>query len=119
MKDKKTRVMYIERKAGELSGPARIGRVVFSKSGKSVYYGGRRFQTLSGSGYKANYFDSESDDHYWISGCKKRGGDRLYAGTIEIDPDAREEYWTKIRGMPENKAQTTIPCTGKHSGKGK
>ena len=30
--------MYIERKAGNLTGEARIGRVQFSKSGKSVYF---------------------------------------------------------------------------------
>src|SRR5882724_1951427 len=56
----KSRIMYIECKAGEISGPARIGRVTFSKSGKSLYYEGRRFHTLSGSGFKANYADSET-----------------------------------------------------------
>jgi len=60
-----------------------------------LYYQGRRFHTLSGSEFKANYFDCENGEHYWISGCKKRGGDRLYAGTIEIDNDVREEYGTK------------------------
>ena len=42
----KPRVMYIENKSTGLSGPARIGRVTFSKTGKSLYYRGRRFQTL-------------------------------------------------------------------------
>ena len=79
-----SRIMYIERKGDGISGPARIGRVTFSKSGRSLYYQGRRFQTLSGSGFKANYFDCESGEHYWFSGCKKRGGDRLYAGTIPM-----------------------------------
>ena len=69
------RIMYIECKGNEISGPARIGRVTFSKSGKSLYYQGRRFHTLSGGGFKANYFDWETGEHYWISGCKKRGGD--------------------------------------------
>ena len=40
---------------------------------------------------------------FWISGCKKRGGDRLYGGVIEIDEDVREEYWVSIRGMPQCK----------------
>ena len=115
----KTRIMYIERKASVLGGPARIGRVTFSKSGQSVYYGNRRFQTLSGRGYKANYFDSETGEHYWISGCKKRGNDRLYPGHIEIDPDIQEEYWTVIRGKPEYKHQGKIRCSGKHGGKAK
>ncbi len=35
MRTKKTRIMWIENKGdGELAGPARIGRVTFSKSGK-------------------------------------------------------------------------------------
>jgi hypothetical protein len=70
--------MYIEDKSDGLSGPGRIGRVRFSKSGKSVYYRGRTLQTLAGSGYKANYFDIETRAEFWVSGCKKRGGDRLY-----------------------------------------
>jgi hypothetical protein len=93
--------MYIEDKSAGLSGPGRIGRVRFSQSGKSVYYGGRTFQTLNGRGYKSNFFDVETGGEFWISGCKKRGGDRLYGGVIEIDEDVREEYWVSIRRMPE------------------
>jgi hypothetical protein len=114
VKTMKSRIMYMECKGNEISGPARIGRVTFSKSGKSVYYQGRRFHTLSGSGFKANYFDWETEEHYWISGCKKRGGDRLYAGTIEIDDDVREEYWNEIRELPDRKDQKLIRCPGKY-----
>jgi hypothetical protein len=106
--------MYIECKGEGISGPARIGRVTFSKSGQSLYYQGRRFQTLSGRGFKSNYFEWETREHYWISGCKKRGGDRLYAGTIEIDEDVREEYWTEIRALPDEQKTTRIRCVGKH-----
>lgn len=113
-KPMKSRIMYIECKGNEISGPARIGRVTFSKSGKSLYYRGRRFHTLSGRGFKANYFDWETRGRYWISGCKKRGGDRLYAGTIEIDDDVRDEYWNEIRPMPARKRQALIRCVGKH-----
>src|SRR5882757_10267301 len=113
----KSRIMYIEQKGDGISGPARIGRLTYSKSGQSLYYQGRRFETLSGNGFKANYFDCETGEHYWISGCKKRGGDRLYAGTIEIDEDVREEYWTEIRQQPANKAQESIRCAGKYGGK--
>jgi hypothetical protein len=65
--------MYIENKSGEndLIGDARIGRVTFSKTGKSIHYNGKTFQTLSGRGFKANYFDVETGEHYWISGCKR------------------------------------------------
>lgn len=110
----KSRIMYIECKGDQISGPARIGRVTFSKSGKSLYYRGRRFYPLSGRGFKANYADSETRVQHWISGCKKRGGDRLYSGTIEIDDDVREEYWTTIRNLPDQKSKKLIRCVGKH-----
>lgn len=112
-----SRIMYIEFKGDGLSGSARIGRVTFSKSGKSVYYGSKRFETLSGQGYKSNYFEVESGEEYWITGCKKNGGDRLYPGTVEIDEEVLEEYWTEIRNQPESKRQRTIRCPGKYGGK--
>jgi hypothetical protein len=115
----KPKIMYIERKGDDVNGPARIGRVTFSKSGKSLYYQGLRFQTPSGRGFKANYFEYESGEHYWISGCKRKGGDRLYPGSIEIDSDIREEYWTEVRQLPEKKNQRVIRCLGKYGGKGK
>jgi hypothetical protein len=45
--------MYIEDKSGQLVGPARIGRVTFSKTGKSIYYKGKAFRSLKGAGFKA------------------------------------------------------------------
>jgi hypothetical protein len=113
-----TRIMYIEQKTGPgldgISGPARIGRVTFSKSGKSLYYKGKTFGSLKGGGFKANYFDEETGDEYWISGCKKKGGDRLYTGFIEIDDDVAEEYWIEIRHLPERKNERIIRCKGKY-----
>lgn len=102
----KPRIMYIECKAAGLSGPARIGRVSFSKTGRSLYYGGRTFQSLKG-GYKANYYDVETGEEYWISGPKRDGSDRLYGERVpvEIDDDVRQEYWTNIRGLPERASE--------------
>ena len=108
--------MYIECKSGSLSGHARIGRVSFSKTGKTIYYGGQKFQTLGGRGFKANYFDVETGAEYWISGCKKLGGDRLYGGQIIIDDNVREEYWSDIRKLPKCKEQRLIQCNGKYGG---
>jgi len=101
MSAQKTRIMYIEDKSRGLNGPARIGRVTYSKSGKSLNYRERIFQTLSGTGFKANYFDVETGDHFWISGPRKDGRDRLYDGStkpVEIDDDVSVEYWRDIRG---------------------
>ncbi len=100
--------MYIEDKSEELVGPACIGRVSFSKTGKSLYYKGKAFRSLSGAGFKANYYDVETGEHYWISGPKKNGADGLYGPRpTPIDDDVREEYWTHIRKQPEKKSRKT------------
>ncbi len=86
--------MYIEDKSEGLTGPARIGRVSFSKTGRTLHYGGRSFRSLKGAGFKANYYDVETGEHFWISGPRKDGADRLYgeALPVDIDDDVREEY---------------------------
>lgn len=99
----KTRVMYIELKSGHGdSGPARIGRVSFSKTGQTVYYRGKTFQRAKGGGISGNFFDVDSGEEYWISGVKKDRSDRHWAGSgpVEIDDDVREEYLALIRGGP-------------------
>ncbi|MGA7753185.1 MAG: hypothetical protein WCB05_10145 [Candidatus Sulfotelmatobacter sp.] len=103
-----SRIMYLECKAESLNGPARIGRVTFSKTGKSVYYKGHLFFSLKGSGFKANYRSEQSGEEYWISGSRRDGRDRLYVSNIpvEIDEHVREEYWTEIRKKPECKNQS-------------
>ena len=111
---KKTRIMYIESKGEDVTGPGRIGRVTFSKTGRSVYYRGRMFYKTTQAFGKANYFEAETGEEYWISGCKKNGGDRLYSGTVEIDDDVREEYWTTIRNQPENKNVGLVRARGKY-----
>ena len=97
------RIMYIECKAGDLTGPARIGRVTFSQTGRTLYYRGQRFQSLKGAGFKSNYYDVDTGEDYWISGPKRNGRDALYGGgtPIEIDDDVREEYWRDIRRQPD------------------
>jgi hypothetical protein len=96
--------MYIEYKGAGLTGVAHIGKVIFSKTGRSVHYNGKTFQKMGGRGFKSNYFDIETNEEYWISGCKKDGTDRLYGERlpIYIDDDVREEYWTAIRELPGN-----------------
>jgi hypothetical protein len=105
--------MWIERKDG-LSGPARIGRVTYSKTRQTLSYRGQVFQSLKGGGFKSNYYDVESGEGYWISGCHKDGMDALYSTDVEIDDDVREEYWTVIRGLPENKHIARHRVQGKY-----
>ncbi|MGD9816251.1 MAG: 1-deoxy-D-xylulose-5-phosphate synthase [Hyphomonadaceae bacterium] len=99
----RTRIMYIENKSEGLNGPARIGRVTFNRTGKSLRYRGRTFQSLKGQGSKANYYDVETGERFWISGPRRDGQDRLYPGSalaVEIDDDAADEYWRANRGQP-------------------
>lgn len=113
-KSRQGAIKYIEQKPG-LAGHARIGRVQYSKSRSTIYYRGRTLRSLNGSGYKANYIDVDSRLEYWISNCKRNGDDTLYGGLIEIDEDAREEYWTEIRKQPENAHLTQFRSLGKYS----
>jgi len=101
--------MYIEDKSGDLTGPCRIGRVTFSKTGATLRYGARSFQSLKGLGFKANYADIETGQHFWISGPRKDGADGLYGRITQpedVDDDVAEEYWLKIRGL------TKVPHPG-------
>jgi len=111
------RIMYIENKSdGDgLTGAARIGRVSFSQTGKTIYYRGAELQSLKGYGYKANYFDVKTGDYYWVSGPKKNGQDTLYPDRVEIDEDVRVEYWLDIRGI-ENDDESSFRSEGKHAG---
>jgi hypothetical protein len=69
----KSELKYIELKTGYTSnGPAWIGKVEVSKSGKTVYFNGH---ALKGNGHGA-CSDIETHAVYWISGIKKNGQDR-------------------------------------------
>jgi hypothetical protein len=92
--------MYIEHKGQDgLEGHGRIGWVELSCSRRAYRYGGKLLQKVVG--FKHNCVDAETGEMYWVSGPKKNGEDRLYGGLVEIDEDAREEYWLNIRGLPE------------------
>jgi hypothetical protein len=93
--------MYIESKSKGLNGPARIGKVIFSKSGRSVHYQGRTFRKVK-CGYKYNHIAEDNGEQFWISGPRKDGQDRLYPAStvpVEIDDDISVEYWREIRGV--------------------
>ena len=82
---------YIELKSGYSdNGPAWIGKVELSKSGKTVYFNGHAFKS-SGHG---DARDIESGEIYWISVMKKNGQDRHWAGNgrIMIDKNVGTEY---------------------------
>lgn len=86
-----------------------------SKTGRTLYYGDQRFQSLKGAGFKASYFDVDSGMEYWISGCHKDGQDTLYPGIVVIDEDVRAEYWLTIRNRPDLQHLSTYRSEGKYS----
>lgn len=93
MRSQRYDIRYIELKTGyHDDGPAWIGRVLISRSGRSVYFNDHGFQRCNaGSG---NYTDIETGVTYWISGVKKDGSDRHWAGhgKIVIDRKIVKEY---------------------------
>lgn len=95
----KSKIMYIELKSGQSDkGSAWIGKVDFSKSGNTIYFNGLAFKKMTGTAYaysdSANYYDLENREGYWISGIKKDGQDRHWAGggKIMLDKNIVEEY---------------------------
>ena len=86
-------IRYIELKTGyNDNGPAWIGSVKESKSGKTIYFNDHAFQKYHGA--YSNYIDIETGDEYWISRVKKNGEDRHWAGSgkITIDRKVIDEY---------------------------
>jgi hypothetical protein len=87
-------LMYIELKTGYSdNGPAWIGYVKTSKSRRTVYFNGKAFKQ-GGRGCCGNHYDLETGERYWISGIKRRGSNRHWAGTgkVTIEAAAVEEY---------------------------
>lgn len=109
----KPRLMYIELKTDSVRGPARIGRVAFSKTGRTLTYAGRTLAPVKGRALKANYVDTQTSEEFWISGPRVDGRDSLYATTVAIAEDARKEYWRDLRGMPAGALRPSYKSPGK------
>lgn len=93
--------MFVELKSGHAdNGPAWIGWVRFSKTGRTAYYRGRTLERIRGGGIRGNFADVESGEEFWMSGVKKNGEDRHWAGSgpVTTDPDAADEYHRIIAG---------------------
>ena len=86
----KSEIKFIELKTGYSdNGPAWIGKVSFSKSGKTIYFDGKAFQSLNGNGISGNFQEVETGDEYWISGVKKNQQDRHSCGGGKIYVERR------------------------------
>jgi len=76
-----TRLLYIELKTGFAdNGPAWIGLATLSRSGRCVYFNGKALKRIPRGGTSGNHEDIETGEEYWVSGVKKRGLNRHWAG---------------------------------------
>ena len=95
----KPELKYIELKSGFVdTGPAWIGMAEFSKSGRTVYFNGKALKNSNAQGIAGNYYDIENGDEYWVSGIKKNGTDRHWAGggKIMIDRNVVDHYLSLV-----------------------
>ena len=94
---------YIELKSGHSdNGPAWIAYVEQSKTGRTVYFNGRGLMKLKGQRRGAgggNYVDMETGESFWVSGVKKNGEDRHWAGSgrVLVEAAAVSEYLQIIK----------------------
>lgn len=114
----RTELKYIELKSGSSDhGIAWIGLVSFSKSGKTIYFDGKAFQSQKGTGINGNYFDLENGNEYWISGVKKDMTDRhkFGGGKILVEKRILRNYLLAIgkTELPKNGYELTEVETGK------
>lgn len=88
---------------------ARIGRVSFSNSGRTAYYGDRMF---SGQG-QPWYREEQTALQFVLSRARKDGMDRSEGrkrGSFpaEVDDDVREEYWARVREEPQRSHERIV-----------
>jgi hypothetical protein len=93
---------YIEHKSGYSdNGPAWIGYATQSKTGRTLYFNGRGLMKLKGQRrgeMGGNYIDMETGESFWVSGVKKNGEDRHWAGAgrVLIEAAAVSDYLKAI-----------------------
>jgi hypothetical protein len=81
---------------------ARIGRVAFSKTGRTLYYAGRELTSAGRPWYR----DSVTREFFHVQRARADGRDRSEGRKrgsfpVEIDDDVRDEYWINVRGEPQ------------------
>ena len=101
----KSVLRYVELKSGYSdNGPAWIGYVKQSKTGRTLYFNGRGLMKLKGqrrgeSG--GNYIDMETGESFWVSGVKKNGRDRHWTGSgkVLVEAAAVAEHLETIKAI--------------------
>jgi hypothetical protein len=90
----KASIKYIEHKPAEHTdrGEAWIAHVWHSSSGRTLCFNNRALKR--GTSVDGNHFDLVTGESYWVSGVKKRGSNRHWAGggPIKIEQSLVEWY---------------------------
>ena len=107
----KSEIKYIELKTNyDHNGPAWVGLVFFSKSGKTLYFNGKAFQRIGSDRVRGNFYDVETLEEYWISGVKKNMEDRhkFGNGKIQIEERIIQDYMKIIESNQLDKTKYDI-----------
>lgn len=107
----KRQLTYIELKTGySENGPAWIGLVEFSKSGQTLYFDNKALKKHKIPSSNSNHYDIETGNEYWVSGVKKNGQDRHWAGNgkIMIDKNSIADYLSFINAKELNSTKFQI-----------
>lgn len=105
---------YIELKSGYSdNGPAWIGYVTTSKTGRTIYFNGRGLAKLKGQRrgeWGGNYVDVETAESFWISGVKKNGENRHWAGSgkVLVEAAAVDEYLRAVGATHLDKSRYEV-----------
>jgi hypothetical protein len=105
---------YIELKSGYGdNGPAWIGYVTSSKTGRTLYFNERGLLKLKGqrrADSGGNYIDVETGEAFWVSGVKKNGEDRHWAGSgkVLVEAAALTEYLKTVRATSLDKSRYEV-----------
>jgi hypothetical protein len=102
---------YIELKTGYSdNGPAWIARVKLSQSGRTIYFGRKALKRAKGGGISGNHYDLETGEEYWVSGVKRRGLDRHWAGSgiVRIEAGAVAAYLSLIGALELDRSRFEV-----------
>jgi len=87
--------------------------VTSSKTRRTLYFNGRALMALKGQRRGAsggNYVDMETGKSLWVSGVKKNGEDRLWAGSgkVLVEAAALQEYLALIGAKTLDKSRCQV-----------
>ena len=94
------RVMFVQLKTGHNTdlGPCWISRVRFTTSWQTAHWHGRTLRRAGGM-FDANFYDTETDEEFWLSGPHRDRRDTRYSNvTVQVDDDVREVYEAFLDG---------------------